>query len=119
MTVYSAYDTAKPANIAENPINFPCSGLWGNLLGPGLIIVTNLLLFHRSLRGYFLADDFVHIDYLNRVMQGNYLELLKNFTGNWMQAEGTTFYRPLISITLAADYLFSGANPLGYHISNL
>ena len=119
MTVYSAYDTVKPANIAENPINFPCSGLWGNLLGPGLIIVTNLLLFHRSLRGYFLADDFVHIDYLNRVMQGNYLELLKNFTGNWMQAEGTTFYRPLISITLAADYLFSGANPLGYHISNL
>ena len=119
MTVYSAYDTVKPANIAGNPVNFPCSGFWGTLLGPCLIIVTNLLLFQRSLRGYFLADDFVHIDYLNRVMQGNYQELLYNFTGNWMQAEGTTFYRPLISITLAVDYLFSGANPLGYHISNL
>lgn len=35
-----------------------------------------------------------------------------------MQAEGTTFYRPLISITLALDYLFQGPNAFIFHLSN-
>lgn len=83
------------------------------------IIICNILLFSRSLGGFYLADDFVHIDYLHKVMQGNYGALLQNFTGNWMQAQGTTFYRPLITLTLASDYLIGQARPFLFHLSNL
>lgn len=83
-----------------------------------VIILLNWISCHKSLQGYFLADDFVHIDYLFHVFQGNWQSLLTNFWGNWMQAEGTTFYRPLISITLALDYLFQGPNAFIFHLSN-
>ncbi len=35
-----------------------------------------------------------------------------------MQTEGTKFYRPFISLTLAWDFLIWGANATGFHISN-
>lgn len=89
-----------------------------------LILAVNICLFQRSLNGYFLADDFLHVDYLHRVMSGNYGALLQNFVSNWMQAQGTTFYRPLISITLATDYLVGSLfgkpfAPWVYHLTNL
>ncbi|HEY9712946.1 MAG TPA: hypothetical protein V6C72_05730, partial [Chroococcales cyanobacterium] len=67
---------------------------------------------------YFLADDFVHVPYLYQVFHGHPNLLVENFYSNWMQAQGTQFYRPLISITLAIDYLFWGVNAVGYHITN-
>ncbi|HNB22700.1 MAG TPA: hypothetical protein PKZ32_09790 [Candidatus Melainabacteria bacterium] len=89
------------------------------ILGAVLIIVAlNFAAFHASLRGYFLADDFAHVDYLKSVFNGNAHLLVKNFYSNWMQTLGTSFYRPFISITLASDYLFWGANPNGFHLSN-
>lgn len=89
-----------------------------------LILTVNICLFQRSLNGYFLADDFLHVDYLHRVMAGNYGALLQNFISNWMQTEGTTFYRPLISLTLASDYLVGSLfgkpfAPWVYHLTNL
>lgn len=83
-----------------------------------IIVLLNFAAFSDSLRGYFLADDFAHVDYLKSVFNGNAHLLWKNFYSNWMQTLGTCFYRPLISITLASDYLFWGANPDGFHISN-
>jgi len=83
-----------------------------------LLLLLNLICYQRSLRGYFLADDFIHIPYLVKVFDNHPELLLQNFYTNWMQAQGTQFYRPLISITLALDYLVSGANPLAYHITN-
>lgn len=91
-----------------------------NTLVPVLALAgLNFLCFHRSLGGYFLADDFVHIPYLYRVFQGHFDMLLQNFAGNWMQTQGTSFYRPFISLTLALDYLIGGANPFVFHVSNL
>lgn len=83
-----------------------------------IIVALNFVAFHGSLRGYFLADDFAHVDYLKNVFNGHADLLAKNFYTNWMQTLGTSFYRPFISITLAGDYLFWGANPKGFHISN-
>ena len=89
--------------------------IWGAIF---IIIVLNFAAFHGSLSGYFLADDFVHVDYLRQVFSGHADLLWKNFYSNWMQTLGTSFYRPFISITLAWDYLLWGANPNGFHISN-
>ena len=84
-----------------------------------IVVIANLAIFARCLNGYFLADDFVHIDYLHRLIPGNWTALAANFYGNWMQAEGTTFYRPLITVTMASDYLLYGAKAWGYHATNL
>jgi hypothetical protein len=84
-----------------------------------MILAINWICYVRVINGYFLADDFLHIAYLKQVFDGDWPSLLKNFVGNWMQAEGTTFYRPLISLTLAFDYFFFGANASGFHLSNL
>ncbi|MBS1953589.1 MAG: hypothetical protein JST89_05375 [Cyanobacteria bacterium SZAS-4] len=120
--------TATDAPIAsdnqQNP-SIPCS-----LLGPfkcplvrdfalfTALLIINLYCFHRTMNGYFLADDFVHVPYLVKVFNGHADLLIQNFYTNWVQAQGTQFYRPFISLTLALDYLFWKANPVGYHITN-
>jgi protein O-mannosyl-transferase len=83
-----------------------------------LLLAINLYCFHRTISGYFLADDFVHVPYLVKVFNGHADLLLQNFYTNWVQAQGTQFYRPLISLTLALDYALWKANPTGYHITN-
>ena len=82
------------------------------------LIAINLYCFQRTLNGYFLADDFVHVPYLVKVFHGHPELLLQNFYSNWVQAQGTQFYRPFISLTLAFDYALWKANPVGYHITN-
>ncbi|MBU6450213.1 MAG: hypothetical protein KGS72_00430 [Cyanobacteria bacterium REEB67] len=95
------------------------AGLWRDLFALALIFALNWICYVRVINGYFLADDFLHVAYLKNVFSGDWLSLAKNFWGNWMQAEGTTFYRPLISLTLALDYFFFGADAAGFHLSNL
>jgi len=83
------------------------------------LIGLNAICYYRSLSGYFLADDLIHIPWLFNVFHGHPELLLKNFVSNWMQTDGTQFYRPLISLTMAADYGIWGVNPIGYHLTNL
>ncbi|MBX9689335.1 MAG: glycosyltransferase family 39 protein [Candidatus Obscuribacterales bacterium] len=83
-----------------------------------VLIFLNLYCYQRTLNGYFLADDFVHVAYLFDVFNGHPEKLLENFTGNWMHAWGTQFYRPFISLTLAFDYLLGRGNALIFHLSN-
>lgn len=90
-----------------------------NLYAIFLLIALNIFCFYRSVNGFFLADDFSHIDYLHQVFAGHPELLLQNFYSNWLQAQGTKFFRPFISITMAWDYLFWRNNPLGFHLTNL
>ncbi len=83
-----------------------------------VLILLNFLCYQQTLGGYFLADDYVHVAYLADVFNGHLPKLLENFTGNWMHAWGTQFYRPFISLTLALDYWLGGGNALAFHISN-
>jgi hypothetical protein len=85
--------------------------------GYGLVAV--FLCFHQSLSCYFLADDFMHLNYLKQVFAGNPGLLLQNFWSTWLQTQGTSFYRPLISLTMAMDYLLWQYSAWGYHFSNL
>lgn len=83
-----------------------------------IIVLANWLAYSNCFNGYFLADDFVHVDYLYHAISKQFQPLLANFWGNWMQAQGTTFYRPLISVTLALDYLVGGPHPFIFHFTN-
>lgn len=95
--------------------SIPFSPVWALMLLSGLTI----LCYYRSLSGYFLADDLPHVAFLAEVFKGHPELLIQNFFSNWMQAQGTQFYRPIISLTLAADYLVWGANAFGFHLTNL
>ncbi|MBX9720891.1 MAG: hypothetical protein K2X81_05825, partial [Candidatus Obscuribacterales bacterium] len=106
-------DANQPESPARKPFGAPIQ-----LAAFAAIIIVNLLCYWRTLNGYFLADDFVHVAYLADVFNGHQLKLLENFTGNWMHAWGTQFYRPFISLTLAWDYMLGGGNALAFHISN-
>lgn len=104
---------------SANQSNDVCRSRLIDCLLVAFLIALNFSVYWRSLGGYFLADDFVHVAYLQRVFAGHPDLLLQNFWTNWMQTEGTQFYRPLISLTLAFDWLFWKANALGFHLTNI
>ena len=88
-----------------------------DLLVVVLLCIVNCLIYFPSIKGFFLADDFSHIAYLHQIFHGQPMLLLTDFYTN--QTAGTEFYRPLITLSLALDYLFWGNNAIGFHISNL
>ncbi len=83
------------------------------------LLLLNVIIYSPSINGYFLADDFIHISYLSEVIHKHPLAIFANFYTNWLQSAGTQFYRPLITLSLACDYLVWGSNAIGFHLSNL
>ncbi len=75
--------------------------------------------FGGALNSYFTSDDLVLVNYVYRVFNGDPGLLLRMFTTVWMpDATQEIFYRPLVEASYALDFLISGTNPLGYHVSN-
>jgi hypothetical protein len=88
----------------------------------GFVFITLALMlfeFGGALTSYFTSDDLSHITYAHRMFKNNGELFFRTFSTVWMQDYSTEiFYRPLIEVSFALDHLVSGANPLGYHISN-
>lgn len=85
------------------------------------LITAALMLFEfgGALTSYFTSDDLNHITYAYRMFLNNGELFFRTFSTVWMQDNSTeVFYRPLIEVSFALDQLISGANPIGYHISN-
>lgn len=75
--------------------------------------------FGETLNSYFTSDDLRHIGYVYRMFHGEANLIPLSFYTVWLQDASTEiFYRPLVEMSFALDYLFSGANPFGYHLSN-
>lgn len=113
--------TRPPASRSARPFSLYEWLVWlndHNSSAIALLVVVNLACHWQTLGGYFLADDFVHVAWLQEVFNGHPDLLLKNFYSTWLQTEGTNFYRPFISVTLAFDRALFGFSPLGYHITN-
>lgn len=83
-----------------------------------VLLILGIIIYWPALYGFFLSDDFVHVQYLQR-MDADINILLKNFWSNWLDVPTTLFYRPLISVTLYLDHLIWGWRPFGYHLTNL
>src|SRR5580692_1803299 len=69
------------------------------------LCIINCIVYFPSIGGYFLADDFVHINYVYEAFHGRPDLLLANFFSNSIQAAGTKFYRPFLTLSVALDYL--------------
>ena len=75
--------------------------------------------FGGAINSYFTSDDLSHVTYAYRLLNDHGELLARTFSTVWMQDTSVEiFYRPLIEVSFAIDQFFSGANPLGYHISN-
>lgn len=83
-----------------------------------LLIIICFFSYLSALNGDFLSDDLVHVYFMQK-MDNNIEILLKNFYSNWLDVSTTSFYRPLISITLYIDHLLWNWNPFGYHLTNI
>ena len=88
------------------------------LLPLTILIVLVVVAYKPVLFDFFLGDDFVHLIWLKKAMLEPGL-IVKNFYSNWLDITTTSFYRPLISVFMASDYYFGGANGLTFHLTNL
>ncbi len=84
-----------------------------------LIFTSCLVNFWSTLKDGFLLDDFLHLDYCARFLAGDMQPFLNNLTGNWGASDLMLSYRPVVSISLLADYLLYGTNAWGYHLTNV
>lgn len=84
-----------------------------------LILISCLVNYWPTLKTGFLLDDFLHVDYCARAHAGDWQSFLGNFTGNWGGSDLMVSYRPLISLSIFADYLLYRTQPWGYHLSNI
>lgn len=75
--------------------------------------------FGGALKSYFTSDDLIHVTYASKMFTDKAELFFRTFSTVWMQDNSTeVFYRPLIEVSFAVDQLMSGANPIGYHVSN-
>lgn len=90
------------------------------LISLAIVSLLSALIYARTLNIGFLIDDVWHQDYLHQGFNGNPNALLKHIYGGWsLTTDGLACYRPGTTLSLALDYLFWGANAIGYHASNL
>lgn len=89
------------------------------IIDVAIILACTLAVLGRSLSNYFLADDFGELQYCSRIFAGDIGLLLQNFTGNYMQIQGMSVYRPFLLLSLMFDFLLWRGNAFGYYLTNL
>jgi hypothetical protein len=82
------------------------------------LILLNLVCFSNSFSVRFLSDDFLHLSMVHKAFHGHPELLSVGINSVWQDNGYQLFVRPLIELSLAADYLFWKANPFGYHLTN-
>ncbi|MHC4920442.1 MAG: hypothetical protein ACYTKC_12710 [Planctomycetota bacterium] len=88
------------------------------LVGPLLAV----LMYARTLDGSFLSDDFL----LNIVLAKEgaepgvlWSQVFADFGRGWLALNQTSLYRPLVTLSVAINYVLGGADPFGYHVFNV
>jgi len=87
-----------------------------------LVALLTVALF-PLLVGPFFADDYLHIEVaekLREALSGGWV-LHIDTAGAWWTPPGLSveYFRPLVVLSFAADRLFYGDHPFGYHVTNL
>ena len=80
-----------------------------------LAFVANL----KALNCYFLADDFLCLEYIYKGFHGEPEILFQRLISPWQDRGVSLFYRPICDLLLYADYALWSRNAFGYHLSNL
>ena len=102
------------------PVNGNAAARFGLRTPVALILLSlfTFFVFQPVVFDWFGGDDFVHLQWLERLEKQPEL-LWRNFVSNWLDIPTTSFYRPLVSVSLALDYLLWKQNGIGNHITNV
>lgn len=84
-----------------------------------VIVGVVLYCFVRTVRSYFLADDFGEVCYVSKIFAGDWPLFWSNFTGNFMQIPSMCVYRPWLLVSLMIDFFFWKSNAAGYYLTNI
>ncbi len=85
------------------------------------IVCLTLCVWSNALNCYFYNDDFLQLPYFYKTFHGHIDWLFRDLVSPWLgpDRQYIVLYRPLTQLTLALDFLISGGDPLGYHLSNI
>ncbi|MEE9127002.1 MAG: hypothetical protein V3U11_07665, partial [Planctomycetota bacterium] len=88
------------------------------LVGPLLAV----LVYASTLQGSFLSDDVL----LNVILEdaGNppgidWAEVLADFHRGWLALGESYLYWPMVTLSVAINYMLGGADPFGFHVFNV
>ena len=90
----------------------------GNGLCIALLCLAALFSFGRTLKTGFMWDDHQMIEANSHIKVWNASNLAHAFTSDPFN-QGLNYYRPLQTISNAADFSIWKLNPFGYHLTNL
>jgi len=85
-----------------------------------LIVAVALAAYAPALHGYFLSDDFsisLLLDTEKRSI--DWSNTLADFYTVFRGDPTHSYYRPMITLSVAIDYTLWGLNPAGFHLTNL
>ncbi len=82
------------------------------LLAVFLIVLLSSIMYHQTLTGYFLSDDF---EFINLFSKSGSLSLNALFG----HLKNSGLIRPIPLASIGIDYLFWKLNPFGFHLQNL
>ncbi|MBY0357368.1 MAG: hypothetical protein K2W82_05140 [Candidatus Obscuribacterales bacterium] len=85
----------------------------------GACFALAFLCFLPSLKCFFFADDFLCLEYLGKIFNGQPQLFLLRLFSPWQDHNVQLLYRPLGDVSLALDYLFWRDNAFGYHLTNV
>jgi hypothetical protein len=92
---------------------------WAGYVWWGVLIVAIAFGFGRSVRSYFVGDDFA---YVGKFLGTSILSLPRFFVHEWsegMWGAPLLELRPVAALSFILDGQLWGANPTGYHLTNL
>ncbi|MEI6043940.1 MAG: NUDIX domain-containing protein [Chloroflexota bacterium] len=110
VTALKSVPETEPKLVMEPEKKRPRRLVW---FGPSLIVLSALLLYSITRRGYFLADDFISLNQLN-FKYTTFADNLVWFGRDW--GVGVAFYRPWVRLSYYFEFLFFGNNPAGWHL---
>ncbi len=87
-------------------------GDWRRLAGALLIVVLTCAVYFPSLSGGFIFDDDIYLT------KAAYIQAADGPYRIWFTTEPTDYY-PFSNTTLWIEWRLWGANPIGYHVTNL
>lgn len=68
---------------------------------------------------YFLADDIWQVNYISKILDGQWQILLRNFVGNFLDIPSSSLYRPLVVVSMTLDFFLWKTNAVGWFATNL
>lgn len=102
-----------PASVENGAHGF---GTRAIVLCTTVLILIPVLVYWRTLDGFFLGEDFGFVHTVHTQWQSTPSFFIERFYRS--RPHGSPYYRPVLMLSFLLDYRLWGTNPIGYHATN-